>query len=123
MSAMRTPLCDLLGIEHPLIQAPIGSASSPALAAAVANAGGLGMLALSWTAPERIGAVLDAVRELTDRPVGVNILLEWPPEARLKAALAAGARVISLAWGDPTPYVERIHAAGALVLSTVGSPA
>ena len=51
MSMPRTELCDLLDVQVPIVQAPIGSASAPELAAAVANAGGLGMLALTWSSP------------------------------------------------------------------------
>ena len=118
---MRTVLCDLLGIDVPIVQAPIGSASVPALAAAVSEAGALGSIALSWTKPADIAALLDDVQSRTSKPFHVNILLEWPPEERLEAALAAGARVVSLAWGDPSPYVERVHAAGGLVIGTVGT--
>jgi nitronate monooxygenase len=118
---VRTPLCDLLGIEAPIVQAPIGGASVPALAAAVSEAGALGTVALSWTKPEDIAAILDDVRARTSKPFHVNILLEWPPEERLEAALTAGAGIVSLAWGDPGPYVDRVHAAGALVIGTVGT--
>jgi nitronate monooxygenase len=51
---VRTPLCDLLGIEAPVVLAPMGDAVGPALAAAVSNAGGLGMLPLTWTSPDEI---------------------------------------------------------------------
>ena len=118
---MRTALCDLLGIDVPIVQAPIGAASVPALAAAVSEAGALGTVALSWTKPEDVAAMLDDVRARTSKPFHVNILLEWPPEERLEAALAAGARIVSLAWGDPGPYVNRVHAAGGLVIGTVGT--
>jgi len=57
MSMPRTELCDLLDIQVPIVQAPIGSASAPELAAAVANAGGLGMLALTWSNPEGVSVI------------------------------------------------------------------
>jgi len=105
----------------PIVQAPIGSASVPALAAAVSEAGALGTVALSWTKPQDVAALIDDVQARTSKPFHVNILLEWPPEERLEAALAAGTRIVSLAWGDPGPYVDRVHAAGALVIGTVGT--
>src|SRR6476469_7501305 len=108
---MRTPLCDLLGIEHPIVQAPVGTAAVPRLAAAVSNAGALGMLSLSWS--DDPGSVVRAVRELTDAPVAGNFVLEWDQHARLDSALAAGLRIVSTTWGDPAPYVERAHDAGA----------
>ena len=49
--SLATPLCALLGIDVPIVQAPIGSATCPELAAAVSGAGGLGTLALTWTGP------------------------------------------------------------------------
>src|SRR5262249_34267480 len=84
LNPVHTSLCDLLGIDVPIVQAPIGSASVPALAAAVSDAGGLGTIALSWTQPEGVAALVDQVRAQTSRPFHANILLEWPPEARLE---------------------------------------
>jgi nitronate monooxygenase len=118
---VRTALCDLLGIDHPIVQAPIGSASVPALAAAVSEAGALGTIALSWTKPEDVATLVDDVRARTGRPFHANILLEWPPEERLDAVLDAGAKIVSLTWGDPTPYVARVHRAGALLIAAVAT--
>ena len=119
--SLHTPLCDLLGIDYPVAQAPIGTASTPSLAAAVSDAGGLGSVALSWTAPDAVAGVVADIRARTGRPFAVNLVLQWSPEERLEAALAAGAPIVSLAWGDPAPWIERIHEAGAQVLTTVGS--
>jgi nitronate monooxygenase len=116
---MRTPLCDLLGIEQPIVQAPMGGPAVPAFAAAVSNAGALGMLALSWS--EDAGAAVQGLRGLTGNPFGGNFGLHLDQHARLDAALEAGLRIVSLFWGDPGPYVERIHAADALLVHTVGS--
>jgi nitronate monooxygenase len=116
---MRTPLCDLLGIEHPIVQAPMGGPAVPQLAAAVSNAGALGMLALSWS--EDAGAAVRELQGLTLRPFGGNFGLQLDQRERVDAALEAGLRIVSLFWGDPSPYVERIHDADALVLHTVGS--
>jgi NAD(P)H-dependent flavin oxidoreductase YrpB (nitropropane dioxygenase family) len=118
---VRTPLCDLLGIDVPIVQAPIGSASVPALAAAVSEAGALGSIALSWTKPEHVAALVDDVRARTATPFHANILLEWPPEGRLEAVLEAGARIVSLAWGASSRYVDRVHAAGSLLIGTAGT--
>jgi nitronate monooxygenase len=108
-----------MGIDLPIVQAPIGSAATPRLAAAVSESGALGMLASSW--PADPVAQVRELRTLTSRPFGVNLLLEWDQRQRLDALLEAGARIVSLAWGDPAPYVERIHQAGGIVLHTVGS--
>ena len=116
---MHTPLCDLLGIEHPIVQAPMGGPAVPQLAAAVSNAGALGMLALSWS--EDAGAAVRELQGLTSRAFGANFGLQLDQHERLDGALEAGLRIVSLFWGDPGPYVERVHDAGALLLHTVGS--
>jgi NAD(P)H-dependent flavin oxidoreductase YrpB (nitropropane dioxygenase family) len=90
---MKTTLCRLLNIELPIVQAPIGSASCPALAAAVSNAGGLGMLALSWQEPEEISSAVRETRKLTKKPFGVNLVLEWQQFDRLRICLEEGVRI------------------------------
>lgn len=120
---MRTRLCQKLGIEVPIIQAPMGGASCPALAAAVSNAGGLGMLALSWSDPEALRRQIRETRSRTDKPFGINLVLEWDQADRLASCLEEGVRIISLFWGDPTSLISRIHDAGALALQTVASAA
>ena len=122
-SLKMTPLCRRLDLTAPVIQAPVGSATTPELAAAVSNAGGLGMLALTWTPLESVRAVIRATRALTDRPFGVNLVLEWAQEERVQACVEESVAVVSTFWGDPGPYVQRIHAGGALHLHSVGSAA
>ena len=113
----RTPVCELLGIDQPIVQAPM--VAVPELAAAVSNAGALGMLTLTWSTP-----AADPVREtaaLTDRPFGGNLVLTSDQHRRLYEALDAGLRIVSLFLGDPAGYVEQIHDADGIVLHTVGS--
>ena len=113
----RTPVCELLGIEQPIVQAPMSAV--PQLAAAVSNAGALGMVALTWSDPAG-----DPVREtaaLTRRPFGGNLIIDSDQHRRLDDALEAGLRIVSLMWGDPAGYVEQVHEAKGLVLVTVGS--
>jgi NAD(P)H-dependent flavin oxidoreductase YrpB (nitropropane dioxygenase family) len=118
---MQTPLCKRLGIELPIIQAPMGGAVGPALAAAVSNAGGLGML-VPWRAD--LAIVRQQIREtrsLTSRPFGINLNLEFPQQERLEVALDEGVRIISFFWRDPAALVPLAKAAGATVLHTVGT--
>ena len=117
--SLRTPLCELVGIELPIVQAPISYA--PEHAAAVSSAGGLGLIQLSWLELERAREVIRETRRLTERPFGVNLVLEWPQDERLELSLEEGVRIVSFFWGDPAPYVGRIHDAGGLVLCTVAS--
>ena len=118
---MRTPLCDLLGIDAPVVLAPMGGAVTPALAAAVSNAGGLGMLPLTWTSPDEVAAVVDETRQQTERPFGVNLGLAWEQHERLAAVLAAGARIVSFFWGDASDIIGEARDAGAIVFVTVGT--
>jgi len=120
---MRTALCDKLGIETPIIQAPMGGAVGPRLAAAVSNAGGLGTLPL-WAASVDIETLRSQVREiksLTSKPFAVNLNLEFPQEERLEACLQERVPVISFFWRDPSSLVPRAKAGGAIVMHTVGS--
>jgi NAD(P)H-dependent flavin oxidoreductase YrpB (nitropropane dioxygenase family) len=121
---VKTALCDRLGIELPIIQAPMGGGVvGPTLAAAVSNAGGLGML-VPWRADlATVRRQIQETRALTSKPFGVNLNLEFPQEERLKVALDEGVRIISFFWRDPAALMPRVKAAGAAVLHTVGSAA
>jgi len=118
---MKTTLCTRLGIEVPIIQAPMGGAVGPALASAVSNAGGLGMLVLWRADAETIRKQIRDTRALTSKPFGVNLNLEFPQEERLDVCLAEEVPVISFFWRDPGALVRRAKEAGAIVLHTVAS--
>jgi NAD(P)H-dependent flavin oxidoreductase YrpB (nitropropane dioxygenase family) len=117
---LRTPLCDLLGIDVPVVLAPMGGAVTPRLAGAVSNAGGLGMLPLSWASPAEVTTLVEETRGLTGRPFGVNLRV-GDQQARLAAALAAGVRIVSFFWGDARSLIGVAREAGAVVLVTVGT--
>jgi nitronate monooxygenase len=112
----EAPLLNLLGIEHPIVEAPL--AADPRLPAAVSNAGALGMLGLSWA--DDAGEVVRETAALTDRPIGGNFVLTSDQHRRVDQALAAGLRIVSFIWGDPGEYVGPVHDAGGLVMHTVG---
>jgi len=122
---MRTPLCDLLGIEIPIVLAPIitpvGAPAGPRLAAAVSEAGGLGTMALWLAPPEGLRTRIREVRALTSKPFGVNLRLDAGVNARLDACLEEGVQIISLFWGDPGQQAPRAKAAGAIIMQTVRS--
>jgi nitronate monooxygenase len=118
---VRTPLCDFLGIEAPVVLAPMGGAVTPTLAAAVSNAGGLGMLPLTWATPDEIATAVKETRELTEGPFGVNLGLAWDQRERLAAALASGVRIVSFFWGDASVLIGEAREAGAIVFVTVGT--
>lgn len=122
---MRTPLCDLLGIEIPIVSAPvIASVGPPAasrLAAAVSEAGGLGTMALWYAELEVLRTRIREVKSLTSQPFAVNLRVDLDPDARLDACLEEGVRVISTFWGSPSHLTRRAKAGGALVVHTVRS--
>ncbi len=120
-SSFDTSLCRMAGIDVPIVQAPIGGLARPELAAAVSNAGALGMLSLTWADRETVTATVARTRQLTDRPFGVNLILAWPQEERLGWLLDAGVPIVSFHWGEPGPLVPLAHAGGAIVMNTVGS--
>jgi NAD(P)H-dependent flavin oxidoreductase YrpB (nitropropane dioxygenase family) len=114
---MRTPVCEMLGIEQPIVQAPM--AAIPRLAAAVSDAGALGMVTLTWSADT--GAVVRDTATLTARPFGGNFVLTEDHHRGLDQALEAGLRIVSFFWGDPGSYVEQVHDAEGIVMHTVGT--
>jgi nitronate monooxygenase len=118
---VRTPLCDLVGIEVPVVLAPMGGAVTPELAAAASNAGALGMLPLTWTSPDEIVTIVEETRQRTERPFGVNLGLAWDQRDRLASALRAGVRVVSLFWGDASALIGEAREEGAIVFVTVGT--
>ena len=116
---LRTPLCDLLEIEYPIIQAGMGSATSAALAAAVSNAGGLGSLGAFYRPPEDFRRELETLQSLTNRSFALNDVIPTLVEETFGAALVARPKVLSFALAEPSEYVKRAHDAGALVMHQV----
>src|SRR5215216_2354859 len=118
---MKTALCEHLGIDVPIIQAPMGGAVGPTLAAAVSNAGGLGMLVLWRAELESMRRQIRETRSLTQRPFGVNLNLDFPQEDRVAVCVEERVPVISFFWRDPAALVTRAKAGGAIIMHTVGS--
>ena len=119
---LHTRLCDLLGIEVPIIVAPMGpNITGVDLAAAVSNAGGLGIISFGANPPPLLREQIQRLRELTDRPFGVNFILEFPVEDHVAVCIEEKIPVLSFFWGDPSPYVDQAHAAGLKVFDQVGS--
>jgi nitronate monooxygenase len=128
-SPLHTPFCDLIGIQHPILNVGFGLGAGPALAAAVSNAGGCGVLGFSGAPPEHIARLVAATRDLTQRPFGVNMIIAGlvDPTAAdgvrksVRAMIAQRATVLVLFWGDPSEFVGEAHAVGTRVLVQVGS--
>ncbi len=126
--ALRTPLCRELGIEYPIFSVGFGVAAGPDLVAAVSKAGGFGVLGASGMPHDELARRVAAVRKLTDKPFGVNIIIAEVDEGDrelLLDSVTAAARLhvgaVVLFWGDASPYVEPAHRHGTKVLIQVGS--
>ena len=120
---LETPFTRLIGCTVPLQLAGMGPISSPELAAAVSEAGGLGLITLARAPLEVVEQRLERIRELTSKPYGVNLLIPYLDDEILELA-ARTARVIDFFWGSPDPaLVRRAHEAGALASWQVGSAA
>jgi len=118
---MTNRLCEMLGISIPIVQAPMGGATTPELAAAVSNAGGLGTLPLWTRTPSELRQQVRRTQELTSGPFAVNLNMEFPQEERLDACLELDVPIISFFWQDPYALVPRAKEAGAIVMHTVGN--
>lgn len=119
---MKTRITELLGIRYPIIQGGMMWVGRAELAAAVSNAGGLGIVtALTQPTPEALADEIARCRELTDKPFGVNLTIlpsiSPPPYGRyLDAILEAGVPVLETAGNNPGPFIERAKAAGVIVI-------
>lgn len=126
-----TAICRELGIEHPIFSVGFGAAAGPELAAAVSNAGGLGVIGVTGMPSDFLREQIARTRALTDRPFGANLILDDQGDAeyaeliRERCGALIDERVPLLVFfeGDPAPFVEPAHAAGVKVAIQVGSPA
>ena len=122
---IRTPVCDLLDIEHPIALGGMGSATSPALVAAVSRAGGLGALGCHYLTPEQIRERTAAIRQDTNRPFGLNFLMFDTRDDSFAAALDLRPDVMQFAWARPEQdlktYFDRAHDAGCKVTYMAGA--
>src|SRR5579884_3608228 len=95
---IRTRVCDLLKIDHPIALGGMGSIYAPDLVSAVSNAGGLGAMGCHNLSPEQIRAGTEAIRAKTNKPFALNFLLFCVQEEALAAALKLRPSVIAYAW-------------------------
>jgi enoyl-[acyl-carrier protein] reductase II len=121
---IQTPLCELLGIEHPILQGGMAWAAGAELAAAVSNAGGLGIVGAGNNPPELIRQELRRTRELTDRPFGANVpLFAGGAEEMLQVFIDEGVAVVTMGGGNAGPYLEPLRRAGIRIIPVVASVA
>jgi enoyl-[acyl-carrier protein] reductase II len=118
----KTPICDLLEIDVPILLAGMGGVAYADVCAAVSNAGGFGTLGMASKNPEGIRAEMRRVRELTDRPFGVDLLAALPEQmmASIDIIIEEGAKAFIAGLGVPGPLVQKCHDNGVLVMSMCG---
>ncbi len=116
---IRTPICDLLGIDAPIIQAGMSTYTSAELVAAVTNAGALGSLGAANRPVDDLRRQLARIADLTAGSFAVNHLVTVIDEEAFALTLEAHPRVISMALDHPHDYVKRAHDAGSLVMHQV----
>jgi len=119
-----TPLCRQLGIEYPILNAPMrGGIAGPELASAVSNAGGLGTLGLVGHAASLIGEQILRTRALTRKPFLANLIVAVLLGDELGACFDAGLPILGVFGGDPRPFVADAHRRGVKVIPQVASVA
>jgi enoyl-[acyl-carrier protein] reductase II len=117
---VRTPVCDLLGIDVPIVLAPFGPWEQVELAAAVSGAGGLGSVGTAVRSPAELRSQWARLRDLTDRPFAINHTGRPFDEEVFAAILVAGPPAISFHMGIPADRVRQAHDAGARWIQQVG---
>lgn len=121
---IRTRVCDLLSIEHPIALGGMGSAAAPPLVAAVSNAGGLGAMGCHYMTPEQVRDNTAAIRQSTNKPFALNFLIFDMREDSFAAALDLRPSVMAFAWPRPDQdikaAIDRAHGAGCKVTFMAG---
>ncbi|TWT16480.1 enoyl-[acyl-carrier-protein] reductase FabK [Streptococcus sp. sy010] len=121
---MKTRITDLLKIKYPIFQGGMAWVADGDLAGAVSNAGGLGIIGGGNAPKEVVKANIDRVKEITDKPFGVNIMLLSPfADDIVDLVIEEGVKVVTTGAGNPGKYMERFHEAGIVVIPVVPSVA
>jgi enoyl-[acyl-carrier protein] reductase II len=117
---LRTRVSEMLGIDYPIVQAPMGWIARSQLASAVCRAGGLGIIETSSGELDAVRREIVAMRELTDRPFGVNIAQAFVRDpAIVEFVVEQGVQFVTTSAGDPTKYTSQLKEAGLTVFHVV----
>src|ERR1700730_1633980 len=120
--ALHTKLCDLLGIEYPIVQTGMGFVAGPGLAAATSEAGGLGILAASTMSFDEMKAAVTAIKDRTDKPFGVNLRADQPDVTKnVDLLIREKVRVASFAMAPRQDLIKQLHDAGVIVIPSIGA--
>ncbi len=121
---IHSPICNILGIEKPIFQGGMAWIADARLAAAVSEAGGLGLISSINAGTEAVRAEIRKARERTAKPFGVNIMLAAPNAAEIAdLVVEEGVSIVTTGAGSPAPYMERWLAAGIRVIPVIASVA
>jgi NAD(P)H-dependent flavin oxidoreductase YrpB (nitropropane dioxygenase family) len=120
---LHTPLCQLLGVRVPIVQTGMGWVATPELVAAVSNAGAFGFLAAATIPPPEVEAAIARVQSLTERPFGVNFLMDAPgADVIAEAIVRRGVRAAGYNRSPDRKLIGRLKQAGVLCVPTCGAP-
>ncbi len=121
---LKTKLCDLLGIEYPIIQGGMAWVATAELAAAVSEAGGMGLIGSGTAPPEWLEEQIAKVKQLTDKPFGVNVMLMSPyAEQIIDIVVREKVSLVTTGAGNPGKYIPRLKEAGTKVIPVIPSVA
>ena len=121
---MKTKITELLGIEHPIIQGGMAWIAEYHLAAAVSNAGGLGIIGAASAPPQAVREQIREVRKRTDRPFGVNVMLMNPNAQQVaQVVIEEGVPAVTTGAGNPAKFIPMWKQAGIRVIPVVASAA
>ncbi|MBQ7812420.1 MAG: nitronate monooxygenase [Bacteroidales bacterium] len=121
---MKSRICEMLGIEYPVFQGGMAWVADASLAAAVSNAGGLGLISSVNAGTEAVRNEIRKCKELTDKPFGVNIMLQAPNAAEIaQMVIEEGVKILTTGAGSPAQYMAAWKEAGIKVIPVVASVA
>lgn len=120
--ALRTALCDLVGVEHPIVQTGMGWVAGASLASATSAAGGLGILASATMSRDELATAIATVKERTDRPFGVNLRADAADVVdRIDLMIREGVKVASFAQAPKQDLIKRLKDGGLVVIPSIGA--
>ena len=121
---IKSRICEILGISYPVFQGGMAWVADASLAAAVSNAGGLGLISSINAGTEAVRNEIKKCKELTDKPFGVNIMLQAPNAGEIaQMVIEEGVKILTTGAGSPAQYMEAWKAAGIKVIPVVASVA
>ena len=121
---LRTAICDLFGIEHPIILGGMAHVGTAELVSAVSNAGGLGIIGTGFYEPDWVRQQIQRTRQQTGKPFGINIQLASPfAQQVIEVVLQEKVAIVATGAGNPEPYIPRFKEAGMKVMSVLAGVA